>query len=180
MNNNFEAVKADLDSFIKGNKITGLINSLNVSDDINILNEPAATYGHTFGNYDFTMELNRRIEKAGSSQTLGEHVEALYQEKKKVYPDILKDAGINRAYKYKVVNDVIKPSKSKLLCIAIAFRLNLEETEKLLRKAGYSLARENTIFDAIIGYFIEEGFYSTIDIDIYLEEYDQPTIFSIA
>lgn len=91
----------------------------------------------------------------------------------------MEEIGIDRKYKSKIIKGERKPSKQKLLCMAIGFRLNLEETEKLLRKAEYSFTRELTTFDTIIGYFIEKGIYSTIKIDSYLEKFDQPAIFSI-
>jgi hypothetical protein len=55
----------------------------------------------------------------------------------------------------------------------------LEETEKLLRKAGYSLARDVSVFESIIGFFIEKGIYCITTIDEYLVNYNQPTLFSI-
>jgi len=42
-----------------------------------------------------------------------------------------------------------------LLTIAVILKLDIEETEKLLRLAGYSLAKESSLLDSIFAYFID-------------------------
>lgn len=181
MSNNLDPeFKVELDLFIENNVIAARAKSLNLTKKTDNLDEPTTTFGHTFGNFDFTADLDARINRVKNTQTLGEYIEELYQKKRKEDPNVLRKAGIDRAYKYKVVNNRIHPTKSKLLCFAIAFELDLEGTEKLLNKAGYTLTEENSIFDSIIGFFIEKGYYFGADIDICLEEYGQPTIFSVA
>lgn len=183
MKNNFNDVKAELDLFIKKNKIIELVNSLNIPDDFNapqITKEPIGAFGKIHG--DFSIELDKRVEKAKKSQTIGEYVANLYDEKRKEDPKLIGRTtlvGINKEYKSKLINNHFHPSKDKLLCLAIAFKLNMEETEKLLRTAGYSLAKENTILDTILAFFIERGFYKITEIDEYLDEYNEPVIFSI-
>ncbi|WP_231889889.1 hypothetical protein [Oceanobacillus sp. Castelsardo] len=51
---------------------------------------------------------------------------------------------------------------------------------QLLRKAGLTLAEDNSVFDNIIGYFIEKGIYDPIEIDEYLVEFGQSPMFSVA
>lgn len=183
MKNNFNEVKAEIDLFIKNNKIIELVNALNIPDDFNspkIEDGPNATFGKIYG--DFSIELDRRVEKAKKAQTIGEYVANLFEEKRKEDPKLIGRttiAGINKEYKSKLINNHIHPSKEKLLCLAIAFKLNTEETEKLLRMAGWSLAKENTILDTILAFFIERGFYKITEIDEYLDEYNEPVIFAI-
>ena len=176
MNNHLDPLlKKELDFFIKNNSIAEkVIALLEFEKTMNY------TFGHTFGNFNFIDELDSKIKEVESKQTIGEYIEALYQEKRKKDPHVLRRAGITRDYKSKLVNGVIHPSKQKLLCFAIAFELDLAATEKLLQKAGYSLSKENSVFDLIISFFIEKGHYYAIDIDICLEEYGQPTLFSVA
>lgn len=172
--------KAELDLFIENNVIVARVKALNISQKTKDSHETITSFGHAFGNFDFTNDLNARVNKVKNTQTIGDYIEELYQKKRKEDRNVLRKAGIDRAYKYKVVNNLIHPTKSKLLCFAIAFELDLEGTEKLLNKAGYTLTEENSVFDSIIGYFLEKGYYYGADIDIYLEEYDQPTLFSVA
>ncbi|ADU28467.1 hypothetical protein [Evansella cellulosilytica] len=181
MNNNLDpTITTELNHFIENNMIAKVIKSLYLNESSESNLAPSPSFGNAFSNNNISAELDKRVKNVYSAQTLGEYIETLYQEKHKEDPLVLRRAGIDRAYKYKVVNNLIKPTKSKLLCFAIAFELDLEGTEKLLQKAGYTLVEENSVFDTIVCYFIRKGYYSGADIDIWLEEYDQPTIFSVA
>ncbi len=64
------------------------------------------------------------------------------------------------------------PSKPTALALAIALKLNLDQTIDLLRKAGYTLSHSHK-FDVIIEYFITEGLYDINEINQVLFHYDQ-------
>lgn len=67
------------------------------------------------------------------------------------------------------------PSKRTILALAIALELNLEETDALLAKAGYTLS--NSIMrDVIVQYFILHGQYDIYTINEVLFSYDQPLL----
>jgi hypothetical protein len=123
--------------------------------------------------------LKQRIKRVKSTYTLGEYVDSLLKERKKKHPIDLDKFGIDRFYKNKVIKNKINPSKQKLLCFAVALRLNIEETDDLLRWAGLTLAEENSVFDNIIGYFIEKEIYDPIEIDQYLVEFGESPMFSV-
>ncbi|MBQ8836822.1 MAG: macro domain-containing protein [Clostridia bacterium] len=66
-----------------------------------------------------------------------------------------------------------KPSKVTVISFAIGLKLDLEETEHLLRTAGFSLSNNN-LFDVIIQYFVTTGKYDDIfDVNEVLYKYDQ-------
>ena len=59
--------------------------------------------------------------------------------------------------------------------LAAALKLNLNETNDLLNRAGYSLSRSQK-FDVIIEYFITNKNYNIYEINEVLFQYDQPLL----
>ena len=59
--------------------------------------------------------------------------------------------------------------------LEIALKLSMQETEELLRKAGYALSNTSA-FDIIIMYFLEMGNYDIDLINEALLSYDQPLL----
>jgi GDP-D-mannose dehydratase len=57
----------------------------------------------------------------------------------------------------------------------VALKLSLEETEALLKRAGYALSHA-VKFDVIVEYFIINGKYDIFQINEVLFEYDQPLL----
>ncbi|MGI6578015.1 MAG: macro domain-containing protein [Eubacteriales bacterium] len=67
------------------------------------------------------------------------------------------------------------PSKRTAIALAIAMELDLNETEDLLRRAGYTLSHSYK-FDVIVEYFIIKGKYDIFEINEVLFQYDQPLL----
>lgn len=69
-------------------------------------------------------------------------------------------------------NKDYQPTKPTVIAFAVALRLTLEDTKKLLEKAGLALNRNNK-FDVIVEYFISAHKYNAFEINEVLYQYDQ-------
>lgn len=87
--------------------------------------------------------------------------------------DIYKRANITKQHFYKIrKNPDYKPSKATAIALAIALRLDLDQTKDLIGRAGYALTNSSK-FDVIVMYFIREKNYNLFEINATLFEFDQ-------
>ena len=106
---------------------------------------------------------------AGFSENLLERIDKSGKKDSEIY----KKANLSKQHFSKIRNNPdYKPTKATAIALAIALELNLEETKDLIGRAGYALSGSSK-FDLIIRYFIEQGNYNVVEINIALYEFDQ-------
>lgn len=113
-----------------------------------------------------------RQADAGFSETLLK----LIDERGKKDSEIYKKANLSKQHFSKIRNNPhYKPTKSTAIALALALELDLERTRDLIGRAGYALTNSSK-FDLIIRYFIEQGNYNVMEINMTLYEFDQPLL----
>ena len=107
----------------------------------------------------FTETLLKLIDKSGKKDS-----------------EIYKKALLTKQHFSKIRNNPdYKPTKPTAIALALALELDLNATKNLIGRAGYALTNSSK-FDLIIRYFIEQGNYNVVEINIALYEFDQPLL----
>lgn len=88
---------------------------------------------------------------------------------------VYKRSQLSRKLFSKLKNKDYRPSKKTILALCMGMRLDLEQTEDLLDKAGFSLSNSQ-LLDVIVSYFIENKNYDIFELNEILYEYDQPLL----
>lgn len=87
--------------------------------------------------------------------------------------EVYKRANVDRKLFSKIrSNPGYHPRKQTVLALAIALKLNIDDTIDLLARAEYALSPGNK-GDLIVKYFIERGVFDIMTINFALEEYGQ-------
>ena len=110
------------------------------------------------------------------TDTFSQYLLYLIKEKGLTNADVYKDAIVDKKIFSKIKNNVnYHPLKLTALCLCVGAKLNLDESKDLLARAGYALSPCDKT-DIIFSYFIENGIYDMIELDIQLEEHGLPCI----
>ena len=106
---------------------------------------------------------------AGFSETLMKLIDQTGKKDSEIYTK----ANVSRQHFSKIRNNpAYKPTKATALAFAVALELDLEQTEDLIGRAGYTLTMSSK-FDVIIMYFISQRNYNMFEINAALFEFDQ-------
>jgi cyanate lyase len=89
--------------------------------------------------------------------------------------DIIHNSGLSEVYTYQIFSGIRTPERKKLLALAVAMGLNFEETQTLLKSAGYAPLYIKIPFDSIVIYGLYKGL-STSEINELLFDHGFKTL----
>ena len=81
-------------------------------------------------------------------------LDELYRDKDMTKAELARRASISEVYLHQAFSGRWKPSRDRLLCICIGLGASLEETQQLLKRAGYAQMYAKFRRDAIVMYGI--------------------------
>ena len=107
--------------------------------------------------------------------TFGDYLQQMINKKGMKNSEVYIAANLTKQYFSKLINNKVAPSKIKILSLAIALHLNMDETVDFLRMSGYALSPFSEV-DRIFEYFIRNKIYDIYRIDIMLFDCGLPTL----
>ncbi|SES91540.1 O-acetyl-ADP-ribose deacetylase (regulator of RNase III), contains Macro domain [Pseudobutyrivibrio sp. C4] len=109
------------------------------------------------------------------TDTFGKHLQKLINKKGLKNSQVYVAANISKQYFSKLLKGQVKPSKEKVLALAVGLRLNMDEAEDFLRLAGYAFSPISQT-DTVVAYFLKKQEFSVAMIDIVLFDYGLDTL----
>lgn len=100
---------------------------------------------------------------------LHKYLNKLLQEKNLSKKDIVNSIDFDKKHAYHIFSGNKQPSRKKLLAIARAMKLNLTETQYLLRYGGFAILYPRDPYDAVIISAIENNL-SLAETELFLEQ----------
>lgn len=129
----------------------------------------------------FQLEQNSSLDQflQQADETFSEKLFRMIDERELTDPEVYKKANLDRRLFSKIrSNSHYQPKKITVLALAIALELDIEETQELLKSAGFTLTR-STKLDLIVEYFIRENQHDIYSINEVLFHYHQPVLGSV-
>lgn len=103
------------------------------------------------------------------------YLETLLLKKDVSKSELIKMTNLHRTYAYQIFNGQKKPSRSKIIQIALALQLDIRETNNLLSLSDNGYLYPKVRYDAIILYALEHK-KSIIDTNLILDMYKLPIL----
>ena len=94
---------------------------------------------------------------AFSEQAVSQLLSELYEKKSISKAALARRAGMSEVYLHQVFSGRRSPSRDRLLCRCLGLEATLEETQELLRQAGFAQLYPRHKRDAVISYGLVHG-----------------------
>lgn len=91
------------------------------------------------------------------TQKLTELLAQLLERKGAKKSQVIQKAELSEVYGYQIFSGVRVPERKKLLCLAVAMDLNIEEAQQLLKCAGYAPLYVKLPFDSVVLFGLCKG-----------------------
>lgn len=111
-----------------------------------------------------------------SESTFSEYLLDILKERSGKDSEVYKRAEISKQLFSKMLsNKYYQPTKNTVIQLAIGLQLDVNQTQKLLEKAGYTLTRSSKA-DLVVQYYIERKVYNVKFINLALEDCKLPLL----
>ena len=170
--------KQDIESYINDRKVNQILE--------HEYRKPSAIFEEAMSSYAdrpkagnaYHSEKRRKLEDIlfRQTETFQEMLLRMIDEKGYLDTEVYKKANIDRKLFSKIrSNRNYHPKKETILAISFSLELTKDETEDLLRRAGYALSPSSKM-DLIVSYCLDREIYDLIDVNSLLFEYGQPLL----
>ena len=88
---------------------------------------------------------------------------------------VIKNAEFSEVYGYQIFSGLRVPERKKLLCLAVSMKLNIDETQQLLKCGGYPPLYVKKPFDSVVLYGLCKEL-SVVEINELLYKYELETL----
>ncbi|MCR5805336.1 MAG: helix-turn-helix transcriptional regulator [Clostridia bacterium] len=124
-----------------------------------------------------TKDLDKYLDQIDviSTISLDNHIKNLLKEKGMTPSGLIKASRIERTYCYQILNGRKRPGRDKVLAIALALELTLEETQRLLAIAKEGVLYPKSRRDSVIIFALNKH-YSLINTNLLLANYNEAEI----
>ena len=121
-------------------------------------------------------DIHELVERAEQEETFSQVLLRMIRERRLTEPEVYNAVFMDRRLFNKIRNTPeYQPNLRTALMLAIALRLNLEETREFIGKAGFTLSPWRK-FDVIVEYFIVNEIYDIFEINEMLAAFDLPPL----